>query len=265
MSALNSLPAHAQQSAKVDDGAGQPGRAGRRPVKVRKRRSEQLKDQIKSLIFERNLAVGDPLPAEWELAEELDVGRNSLREALQALQAVGIVEIRHGFGMYVGQMSLGALVDELTFHSQITLQNGRTDLVHLIQIREVLERGLVEKLAVDHRDADYSAVATVLDAMDDAARSGTIPPAVDRRFHEILYQPLNNPLVGPLLGAFWDVYQQLQDQLAEADETALDTARYHRAIYQAVLDGDPAVAGTAMTAHFAGVHSRLAKPVSTLT
>lgn len=265
MSAPGSTPADAHQpeSNVHAAGGGRVGRAGRRPVKVRKRRSEQLKDQIKALIFERNLSAGDPLPAEWELAEELDVGRNSLREALQALQAVGIVEIRHGFGMYVGKMSLGALVDELSFHSQITLQNGHTDLVHLIQIREVLERGLVEQLATDHHDADYSAVTSVLDTMDREATTGSITPAVDRRFHEILYQPLNNPLIGPLLGAFWDVYQQLQDQLAEADETAIDTARRHRDIYQAVLDGDPTAAGTAMNSHFTGVHRRLAQHTST--
>ncbi|MDQ2844991.1 MAG: FCD domain-containing protein [Actinomycetota bacterium] len=265
MSALNFTPESSPQrgSKPVADDAGRPGRAGRRPARVRTRRSEQLKEQIKTLILERNLSAGDPLPTEWELADELDVGRNSLREALQALQAVGIVEIRHGFGMYVGQMSLGALVDELTFHSRITLQNGRTDLVHLIQIREVLERGLVEQLATNHHDADYSAVAVVLDTMDAEAGSGIIPPAVDRRFHEILYRPLNNPLIGPLLGAFWDVYQQLQGQLADSDETAVETAGHHRDIYQAVIDGSPPAAATAMTAHFAGVHSRLAKHLST--
>ena len=262
MSALNSTP-HRGGPRADESGVGEverTGRPGRRPAKVRTRRSEQLKEQIKNLILERNLSAGDPLPAEWELADELDVGRNSLREALQALQAVGIVEIRHGFGMYVGQMSLGALVDELTFHSQIKLQNGRTDLVHLIQIREVLERGLVQQLATEHPDADYSDVVVVLESMDaEAARSGSIPPAVDRRFHEILYQPLDNPLIGPLLGAFWDVYQQLQGQLAESDETAVDTSVRHRDIYQAVIAGDAPAAGRAMTAHFAGVHSRLAK------
>ena len=92
------------------------------------------------------LAAGDPLPTESELMDELGIGRNSVREALKALQAVGIVDIRHGFGMFVGRMSLTGLVDELAFHSRITLQDSRNHLGYLIEIREVLESGLVQRL-----------------------------------------------------------------------------------------------------------------------
>src|SRR5262245_55828127 len=99
-------------------------------------RAVEIQEAVKGIILERRLAAGDPLPTESELIEALGVGRNAVREALKALQAVGIVDIRHGFGMFVGRMSLAGLVDELAFHSRISLADGRSHLGHLIEIRE---------------------------------------------------------------------------------------------------------------------------------
>ncbi len=220
-------------------------------------RSDQLQRDIKDLIVARGLAAGDPLPTEFDLVEELEVSRNSLREALKALQAVGIVEIRHGFGMYVGHMSLEALVSELAFHSRITPYNDHRDLANVIYLREVLEAGLVRRLIVDHPEADLSEVAEVIAQMDSEAAVDAVSPETDRRFHQVLYRPLGNPLVAQLLGAFWDVYFQLKDDLEPPKESAEDVARRHRDIYLAVLSGNAAAAEQAMVAHFDGVRSRL--------
>jgi DNA-binding FadR family transcriptional regulator len=232
-------------------------RAQRRPVRPRVSRSDQLQQAIKDLIVARGLSAGDPLPTEFDLVDELGVSRNSLREALKALQAVGIVEIRHGFGMYVGRMSLGALVDELAFHSRIAMQNDHRDLANVIYLREVLESGLVRRLVEEQPDADHSEVAAVIGQMDAEARDGSVAPETDRRFHEVLYRPLGNPLVAQLLGAFWDVYFQLKDDLGPSTEPSEDVARRHRDIYLAVLAGDVGAAQTAMAAHFDGVRQRL--------
>ncbi|HET8590269.1 MAG TPA: FCD domain-containing protein [Nakamurella sp.] len=234
-----------------------PRRGPRRPLRPRVSRSDQLQQSIKDLIVARGLSAGDPLPTEFDLVDELGVSRNSLREALKALQAVGIVEIRHGFGMYVGRMSLGALVDELAFHSRIAMRNDHRDLANVIYLREVLESGLVRRLVVERPDADHGEVAAVIEQMDAEARDGFVAPETDRRFHEVLYRPLGNPLVAQLLGAFWDVYFQLKDDLGPMIEPAPDVARRHRDIYLAVLAGDAPAAQAAMTAHFDGVRIRL--------
>src|SRR5579875_2681504 len=67
-----------------------------RPPRVQPTRAKVLHERLKELILESNLSAGDPMPTEFELMESLNVSRNSLREALKALQAVGIVEVRHG-------------------------------------------------------------------------------------------------------------------------------------------------------------------------
>ncbi|PZG00022.1 FadR/GntR family transcriptional regulator [Micromonospora deserti] len=230
-----------------------------RPVRPRASRAAEAREAVKRLILDRGLGVGDPLPTESELMKELGISRNSVREALKALQAVGIVEIRHGFGMFVGRMSLGGLVDELAFHGRITPAGGGHHLAHLVQVREALESGLVIQLIERHREADLSAAADVLDQMDAEARLGAVSPETDRRFHDVLYLPLRNPLVGQLLGAFWDVYHQLRLDLGAPTEPPREVVRRHRVIHNAVAAGDKQAAVTAVQAHFDGVRGRLAR------
>ncbi|HEX6685458.1 MAG TPA: FCD domain-containing protein [Candidatus Limnocylindrales bacterium] len=216
-------------------------------------RSIEVQEAVKKIILQRRLAAGDPLPTETELMDELGIGRNSVREALKVLQAVGIVDIRHGFGTFVGRMSLSGLVDELAFHTRLSLQ---VSLGHLIEVREVLESGLVDRM-IDRGFAP--ALEPLLDRMDREARVGEVSPETDRRFHDVLYRPLSNPFVGQLLGAFWDVFFQLRDDLGTPDESPAEVARKHRAIYEAVLGGDKAAAAEAMRAHFDGLRERLAR------
>ncbi|QKG21030.1 FadR/GntR family transcriptional regulator [Actinomadura verrucosospora] len=228
-----------------------------RATRGRSSRTEEVQQAVKQLILERGLASGDPMPTEFELVEELDVSRNSLREALKALQAVGIVEIRHGFGMYVGSMSLGALVDELTFHARMSKRQGRDDLAHLVDVREVLERGLVEQVIDRGLASDTAELDEIMRRMDAEAAAGQVTPETDRLFHELLYRPLANPIVNQLLGAFWDVYRTLQHDLAPVRQEAADVAQRHRDIYEALVSGDRSAAATAMAAHFRGIRERL--------
>lgn len=238
-----------------------PGKSGSSTT-LRATRAEQLQQTIKDLIVERKLGPGDPLPTELTLIDELGVGRNSLREALKALQAVGIIEIRHGFGMYVGHMSLDAMVSELTFYGRIRAHPSYRSLANVIDIREILETGLVRRLTTAHVDGNSSEVADVLDEMEREAAVGAVSPETDRAFHQALYVPLGNPLVAQLLGALWDVYFQLRDQLEPRSESAADLVRRHRDIYDAVCASDTPAAVDAMVTHFDGVRNRLREQAS---
>lgn len=228
------------------------------PRSSRPRGTRLLQDRIKDLILRLDLSAGDAMPTEAELAARLNVGRNSVREAIKALQAVGIVEVRRGLGMYVGTMSLDALVDELTFHTRITLRDGRSGLAELTEVREALESGLAQRMITREQGPDLRELTQVLDAMEAEARVGRISPAVDRLFHEVLFRPLGNTLVSRLLGAFWDAYHQIEPELTPPDEPPLAILEQHRAIYQAIAAADPAATATAIAAHFAGVRRRLA-------
>ena len=76
--------------------------------------SEKVAAQISDLIKERNIGTGDKLPNEFELAESLNVGRGTIREAVKLLVARNCLEIRRGKGTYVTE-ELGKVNDPLGF------------------------------------------------------------------------------------------------------------------------------------------------------
>lgn len=232
-------------------------RARRRPTgSARVSQSERLQQQIKNLIVKRGLKVGDPLPTELELIDEFGCGRSSLREALKALQALGIIEIRHGYGMYVSRMSLDALVQGLTFHGRISLTNQVNHLANLVEIRQVLELGLVQ-LLIEKRDVDLTEAERFADAMKIATAAGHVPPELDQNFHEALYRPLRNPLAIELLRAFWNAYLQVKDVLGQAEVGYEQTAEQHREILRAIRAGERDAANTAVIRHFDDLRVRI--------
>ncbi|MBO0884542.1 MAG: FadR family transcriptional regulator [Mycobacterium sp.] len=231
---------------------------GRAQRQVVARMSRAIQDELMDLILERQLQPGDLLPTEPELVEELGVSRNSVREALKALQALDIVEIRHGYGTYVGRLSLEPLTNGLTFR---TLQGiGGNDIRaigEILEVREVLEDGLIRRVAMSIPDEDLAALAEVVKAMAAKARAGETFPDEDRDFHEILYRSLDNQFIGQLLRAFWTVFNRVSNQLGGHDPDPAETARRHRAIYTALRGHDVERAQKAMADHFRNIDNRV--------
>ncbi|GAA3137118.1 FadR/GntR family transcriptional regulator [Streptomyces rectiviolaceus] len=209
------------------------------------------------LILDRRLRPGALLPTEAELMEELGVSRNSVREALKALQALDIVEIRHGYGTYVGQASLTPLADGLTFRTLVQLADDTHALAEILQVREVLEEGLVRRVAVLLTDEELCQLEALVRKMEEAADTGAAFPELDREFHETLYRSLGNELVPQLLGAFWNVFNRVAGVRGWARDPAPDvTVRRHRDIVTALRARDVERAQRAMADHFRGIEAR---------
>ncbi len=213
------------------------------------------------LILDAGLSPGQLLPTETELMTELGVSRNSVREALKALQALDIVEIRHGHGTYVGQASLGPLADGLTFRTLVRTVDqgaGAHGLAEILQVREILEEGLIRRVATAPRDP------AVLDRLDGIvakmAEAGAVDEPfadLDREFHETLYGSLGNELIPQLLGAFWNVFDRVAGvRRWSSDPAPSVTVDRHRAIVAALRAGDAAAAQQAMATHFRGIEAR---------
>lgn len=225
---------------------------------VRERRvGSQVQRAVMQLILDRKLRPGALLPTEAELMEELGVSRNSVREALKALQALDIVEIRHGYGTYVGQASLMPLADGLTFRTLVQLADDTHALAEILQVREVLEEGLVRRVAVLLTDDELSQLESLVRKMEESAGTGAAFPDLDREFHETLYRSLGNELVPQLLGAFWNVFHRVAGVRGWARDPAPEvTVRRHRDIVTALRARDVERAQRAMADHFRGIEAR---------
>ncbi|MFK0170423.1 FadR/GntR family transcriptional regulator [Streptomyces sp. NPDC090306] len=219
-------------------------------------RRPTVQDRIIDLIVELDLGPGDALPAEPELMRTLGVSRNSVREALKSLQAFGIVDVRHGYGTYVGTGQLRAMAPGLLFHTRLAVrrQNPRV-LRDIVEVRALLESGLIRQSALALTPGDIDLLQAELDALaadGDAGRAGH-----DRRFHELLYEPLGNALVLQLIALFWDVYRQLEGEVGKPRTDHEHVVRQHGQVLAALRAKDPDRAAASIAEHFADVTARI--------
>lgn len=213
--------------------------------------------RIKQYIVRQRLQPGDPIPTETALARELGISRNSLREALKALATAGVVETRHGLGTYVGQASLGPLIDGMAFNLLQNIGRDTRTLREMLQLREILEVALVRRVLGLHTDEQIARLEEYIARMEADVRREIMDLHVDRAFHDTLYEPLDNHVVTLILHAFWDVQEAVILQLPEVQSIAAANARWHRDILEAVRRGDADGAAAAMREQFTGIRTRL--------
>ncbi len=218
---------------------------------------QSIQEYIKRRIIEQHLQPGSPLPSEGEIAAELGVSRNAVREAIKVLQTLGIVETRHGQGTFVGRHSFHALVEGLSFRVLFDAPGNLRMLRELLEVRQILECHLVADLPRVTNPAHLADLRLLVAGMEARAARGELFPEEDRAFHEVLYRPLGNELVIQLLQAFWEVFQVVRSQLPGLPDHPQVTVEEHRRIVDALTSGDGAAAAEAMAAHFADIHKRL--------
>lgn len=223
-------------------------------------RQRELQERIKRLIIDQRLPPGAALPTESELMERLGVSRNSVREALKALQAMGIVEIRHGFGTYVGAMSLAPMTEGLSFRTVAGHYRGEDSLLQLLQLREAIETGLMARVVAGSRERSAELSALVAQMKEEAAE-GEVRAETDRAFHAALYAGLGNGLLSEVLDAFWDAFHRVRTDLAEPLQDPMTTWRQHAEILAALEAGDAHRAEQAVRRHFDNVRERLRSTV----
>ncbi|APU14084.1 MULTISPECIES: FadR/GntR family transcriptional regulator [Actinoalloteichus] len=214
----------------------------------------RLQDRIIDLIIDSGLTPGSPLPTENQLVDELGVGRNSVRESLRALSTLGIVDIRHGYGTFVGAAPITAFTPGLLFRARQSMRHDASVLRDLMEVRRVLEMSLVEAV-VARADED---LVGELDALVAAMESGDLVET-DQRFHETLFRPLDNEIALELIGLFWTVYHRVEAELDPPRPGRAEICHEHRTIVEAVRAGDPVAARDALGAHFVDIEERVAR------
>lgn len=163
--------------------------------------TSQVMESIKRYILDNNLKPGDRLPTEKELVAELGVSRNILREALKSLEAVGLIHIRVGDGMYVSDFDFAGILHHITF----AISRSEQEIKHFMNARLVIEVGALQYIIDQIQECDFDELEQVLNRFDEGA---TIEESakLDLEFHQKLLAISRNPILtefGTFLGRFF--------------------------------------------------------------
>ena len=220
---------------------------------TRPKRSDELANAIADLIIERNLEPGAALPPESVLMADFSVSRNSVRESLKALQALGIVEVRHGYGTFVGSASSAVLHPWLLFRTRSS-GSSTERLRELLEIREILETELTRRAA---GTGDGELQQKLSGCVARMRVEGPDAATADRAFHEHICDAAGVPLARELVGLFWDVYRAVETDLETVTGSPGETAARHERVVDAIASGDADQAEESVHLHFGEVRARL--------
>lgn len=213
---------------------------------------------IKDYILRSSLRPGDPLPTESQLCADLGMSRSSVREAVRTLVALDIVEVRHGHGTFVGQISMRPMVESLVFRGMLKAGDDFRSVQDLVQVRATLDSALAEDVTAAWKGREDAVIDGVVAEMEELADRGELFTEQDKAFHTTLLAPLPNHLYGHLTEAFWAAHMLIVPMLgAPTPENILETARAHRAMLEAARAGDPEAYRAAVVDHYAPLLSVL--------
>ena len=211
-------------------------------------------DRIKQMITSGELAPGDRLPKEADLAERLGLSRNSLREAVRALALINVLDVRQGDGTYVTSLQPHLLLEALSF----VVDFHRDDTVlQFLEVRRVLEPAATAMAALNMPGEDVEELRSILDTLPDDPSVEELV-ANDLLFHRRIAAGSGNPVLCSLLDSLSGPTTRARVRRGLTQEGALaDTREQHVMICDAIAARRPDVASAWATVHVAGVEEWL--------
>jgi GntR family transcriptional repressor for pyruvate dehydrogenase complex len=221
--------------------------------------TESVFEKLVTSLLQGHWEAGDRIPPERELCQQLGIGRASLREALKALELIGMLECRVGDGTFVlprSEFLSRPLLWAITGTDKVELRD-------IVEARKVLEGEIAalaaERATTEEADEIGAAVAELREAIPEPVRA----LAADMRFHLALARAAHNEIL-------FNAVQLLRNLMAQwlllnlrVPQTPAKVLQQHEAIYTAIRHRDPAGARTEMLQHLTEMGQLLIKVVET--
>jgi GntR family transcriptional regulator, sialic acid-inducible nan operon repressor len=161
---------------------------------VKRKLSDEVLNRLKQLIIEGNMQPGDDMPSEREFMDRFGVGRPAIREAMQALSAMGLVEINHGERARVLELTPHSIIRQVDQTAHMMLSRSPDSLEHLKNARIFFERGMVREAA---KKATKKNVAELRETLNDQRRNlgkADMFIEADMRLHNQIAAISGNPI-----------------------------------------------------------------------
>jgi GntR family transcriptional repressor for pyruvate dehydrogenase complex len=209
---------------------------------------QQVVDQIQQMILNGTLKAGDKLPAERNMVKLFEVSRTSVREAVRALEILGLVECRHGDGNFIRQDFDTGFFEPLSI--MFKLHNGNA--LELFKIRKMLELEAIPAAIANINAEQRSELESIVNQLE-AAQTEKEKVKLDTDFHFKIIEASDNYL----LKCFYNAASSLMKSfMTDARKVFLKAEKMnilsalHREIFDAIISGNTTAAQAAITKHF---------------
>ncbi|ALC89340.1 GntR family transcriptional regulator [Bacillus sp. FJAT-18017] len=217
----------------------------------KKKKFEEVLDQIKSLLIRKELRIGQKLPNEIELSDSMGISRSSLREAFKVLSVLGIIEGKSGEGTVIKQADPENLKSIM---SLVAISRG-LDTNELFEVRTILEAAAASYTAARRTEKELAHIEQILLEMDEHYVSGDeeAQSQFDFLFHQAIVKASQNRLLLMLVEVISDLLSEqirnTRSELSTSPEILKRFQREHWAIFAAIKEKDSVKAQKIMSEH----------------
>lgn len=217
----------------------------------KKKKFEEVLDQMKTLLLNKKLKVGQKLPNELELSESMGISRSSLREALKILSMIGIIESKSGEGTIIKRADPENLQSIM---SLVAVSRG-LDTNELFEVRVILEMASARYAAIRRTDEDLKVINNILQELDKNYNTDNQEENsnFDFQFHRSIVSATKNKMLMLLTEVISDLLgEQIRTTRTIFSTSPTVLTRFqneHWEIFQAIKEQNPEKASQLMASH----------------
>ena len=198
----------------------------------------QASEVLLKYIIDNKLQKGEKLPSERSLAEMLSIGRNTLREALRKLEAVGAVEVINGKGTFIKEVHNSPI--------NLQIETAKVNFMELLDIRRVLENHIIELVIKNATKDDITNIGLKLAKLEAVCNSGLDAEGLDTAFHHAIYRASKNQTLFDFIRPLAATFHELWKPLGRKNAVFTDTIYLHKELNSAIRARDLETAKTAI-------------------
>jgi GntR family transcriptional repressor for pyruvate dehydrogenase complex len=214
---------------------------------------EEVVSQIHDLIRQSKIKPGDQLPSERELAETFRVSRTSVREALRALEAQGLIVSRTGAGNFVAELPVEALIAPLA----TLLIEEKDALADIFEMRKLIEPHIASMAAERATKRNIERMKRILDKQREVVSRGETGVEADAEFHFAIGRATQNQALEKLVSGLMDMLSHSREESLQTPGRRMASIESHRKILAAIEEHDKTKAREAMLHHIERVEENV--------